>query len=181
MNPSLIFGLGGFVYFQLSRTSYTDTKNLYKDLKLSCRLPSWVFPLVWNIVYALIIVSGYFAFLESNIYDIYLIVLFFVNIMLNKTWSVLFWDMQKPFLALLSIVPMFLTALVYFVLVAVLHNWMAFGFYALYILWLPVAFFLNFDVVRHYNENSKQQNDEPVNKKIMSPAPKIARKIVLNL
>jgi tryptophan-rich sensory protein len=98
--------------------------------------------------------------------------------MLNKAWSVLFWDMQKPFLALLSIVVMFATALAYFVLVAILHNWYAFGFYALYIIWLPVAFFLNLDVVRHYNE---KQTDEPVNKKIMSPAPKIARKIVLNL
>lgn len=179
MNPALIFGLGGFVYFQLSRISYTDTKNLYKDLKLSCRLPSWIFPLVWNIVYALIVVSGYFAFLESNIYDIYLIVLFFVNIMLNKFWSVLFWDMQKPFLALLSIVVMFATALPYFVLVAILHNWYAFGFYTLYMVWLPVAFFLNLDVVRNYNE---KQTDEPINKKIMTtPAPKIARKIVLNL
>jgi tryptophan-rich sensory protein len=178
MNPSLVFGLGGFVYFQLSRTSYTDTKNLYKDLKVSCRLPSWVFPVVWNIIYPLIIVSGYFAFLESNKFDIYLIVLFFVNIMFNKFWSVLFWDMQKPLLALLSMIPMIGTAIVYFVLVAVLNNWYAFGFYAAYILWLPVACYLNWDVVRHYNE---KQTDEPVNKKIMSPAPKIARKIVLNL
>lgn len=180
MNPSLVFGLGGFVFFQLSTTSISETKDYYKDLKndLTCKIPSFVFPIVWNILYSLIVVSGYFTFSTSNQYDITLIVMFFVNIMLNKFWSVLFFDMRKPMLAFLCIIPLIGTAIVYLVLVGILQNWIAFGTYVPYVLWLFVAAILNFNL-RNYNS---KQSDEPVNKKIMTtPAPKIARKIVLNL
>jgi tryptophan-rich sensory protein len=156
MNPALVFGLGGFVYTQLSKTSILETREFYKDLKneLTCKIPSIAFPIVWNILYALIVVSGYFTFSTSNEYDIYLIVLYFVNIMLNKYWSVLFFDFKNPKAALFVAFLLLGTSIPYLVLVGILQNWIAFGTYVPYVLWLVVAFFLNFNL-RNYGVKEK--------------------------
>lgn len=175
MNPALVFGLGGFVYFPLSKVSIGESREYYKDLKndLTCKIPSEVFPIAWTILYALIVVSGYFVFLTSNEYDIYLIVLFFVNIMLNKYWSVLFFDLRKPWYAFLLMFPLIGTAIAYLVLVGILQNWKSFIPYCFYIAWLFVALMLNYNLI-----NYSEKPVLPIVGKKMSVPPRFGRGVV---
>jgi tryptophan-rich sensory protein len=149
MNPALLFGLGGFVFFPIAKTSIAETREYYnRDLKSTSGLPSIVFPIVWNILYSLIVVSGYFTFLNSNQYDIYLIVLFFVNIMLNKYWSVFFFDFKNTKAAFFIVFLLLGTSIPYLVLVGILQNWLSFGTYLPYVVWLCVALYLNYNLLK---------------------------------
>lgn len=149
MNPALLFGLGGFVFFPIAKTSIAESRDYYnKDLKSTSGLPSIVFPIAWTILYSLIVVSSYFTFLNSNQYDIYLAVLFFVNIMLNKYWSVFFFDFRNTKAAFFIVFLLLGTSIPYLVLVGILQNWLSFGTYFPYVLWLCFALYLNYNLLK---------------------------------
>ena len=148
MNPALIFGLGGFVYLSRSKLSITETQNYYEK-ELKGTWPVWIFPLFWNILEPLLVVSGYYTFETLNQYSVPFIVLFFINIILKDTWSIIFFDMKKPQWALLVAFLLIGTSLPILVLNGILQNWIAFWTYFPYCLWLIVAFFLNFSFRNH--------------------------------
>lgn len=67
--------------------------------------PGWVFPLVWTILYVLIVTSLYIFYRSVTMTGAYghtfdtITILFIVNIVLNKLWSPVFFRMHSPMIA----------------------------------------------------------------------------------
>lgn len=109
--------------------------------------PSYVFGIVWTLIYGLIIASAFIFFrnFEGTHYYTTIAILFLVNIWLNKWWSVVFFrrTVQGTRYALLIIIVLVLSGAVILVLLALEQAWVPFGLYAPYVLWLLYATYLN--------------------------------------
>ena len=97
--------------------------------------PSYVFGIVWPILYVLMMISAYLAY--KKIYEIFLIQLAF-----NAAWSWLFFRFQMPLISLIDIyllvaLNLYITALMY------RENKLAFILFIPYVLWISFASYLN--------------------------------------
>jgi len=181
-----------FVYSQISTMTggfNKRYKKLYKR-KQSDRCSYWpngsVFGIAWTIIYALIVVSflsftwnltpSHFSDFSTqfNLFDVTLL-LFIINIILNKIWSLVFMEGTKkainnvigkvtsskkppmyPFVfGILIILLLILTGVTICILLGIQHQWVAFGFFVPYNLWLCYALFLNYDVYIFVKANKK--------------------------
>ena len=69
----------------------------YESIKPRITPPNWVFPVVWNILFFLIGLSLYFAWINSKKKDRWKIDLVFgINLFLNVLWSFLFFGLRNP-------------------------------------------------------------------------------------
>lgn len=118
----------------------------------------WVFGVVWPILYALIVASHYTYWHDGShhttLYHVVL-VLFLVNLLLNKTWSPLFFRGRQPKAAMVVLVLTGLTAVALAVLTAIDGIWLSFGLLLPYIVWLAYATYLNQAFITGYEEASK--------------------------
>ena len=101
--------------------------------------PSYVFRIVWPILYVLMMISAYLAY--KKIYEIFLIQLAF-----NAAWSWLFFRFQMPLISLIDIyllvaLNLYITALMY------RENKLAFILFIPYVLWISFASYLNLFIV----------------------------------
>ena len=101
--------------------------------------PSYVFGIVWPILYVLMMISAYLA--HNKIYGIFLIQLAF-----NAAWSWLFFRFQMPLISLIDIyllvaLNLYITALMY------RENKLAFILFIPYVLWISFASYLNLFIV----------------------------------
>tara|TARA_B100000085_G_scaffold183748_1_gene167942 strand:+ start:113 stop:553 length:441 start_codon:yes stop_codon:yes gene_type:complete len=101
--------------------------------------PSYVFGIVWPILYVLMMISAYLAY--KRIYRIFLIQLAF-----NAAWSWLFFRFQMPLISLIDIylliaLNLYITALMY------RENKLAFILFIPYVLWISFASYLNLFIV----------------------------------
>ena len=101
--------------------------------------PSYVFGIVWPILYVLMMISAYLAY--KRIYGIFLIQLAF-----NAAWSWLFFRFQMPLISLIDIylliaLNLYITALMY------RENKLAFILFTPYVLWISFASYLNLFIV----------------------------------
>ena len=101
--------------------------------------PSYVFGIVWPILYVLMMISAYLAY--NKIYGIFLIQLVF-----NAAWSWLFFRFQMPLISLIDIylliaLNLYITALMY------RENKLAFILFIPYVLWISFASYLNLFIV----------------------------------
>ena len=88
-----------------STSAGTDSWYLLLD-KSELNPPSYVFGIVWPILYILMMVSAFLAY--KRIFLIFIIQLFF-----NAAWSWLFFRFQMPLIALLDIYLLILICLLY--------------------------------------------------------------------
>ncbi len=101
--------------------------------------PSYVFGIVWPILYVLMMISAYLAY--NKIYGIFLIQLAF-----NAGWSWLFFRFQMPLISLIDIylliaLNLYIAALMY------RENKLAFILFIPYVLWISFASYLNLFIV----------------------------------
>ena len=101
--------------------------------------PSYVFGIVWPILYVLMTISAYLAY--KKIYRIFLIQLAF-----NAAWSWLFFRFQMPLISLIDIylliaLNLYITALMY------RENKLAFILFIPYVIWISFASYLNLFIV----------------------------------
>jgi benzodiazapine receptor len=101
--------------------------------------PSYVFGIVWPILYVLMMISAYLAY--KKIYGVFLIQLSF-----NAGWSWLFFRFQMPLISLIDIylliaLNLYITALMY------RENKLAFILFIPYVLWISFASYLNLFIV----------------------------------
>ena len=101
--------------------------------------PSYVFGIVWPILYVLMMISAYLAY--KKIYGIFLIQLVF-----NAAWSWLFFRFQMPLISLIDIyllvaLNLYISALMY------RENKLAFILFIPYVLWISFASYLNLFIV----------------------------------
>ena len=78
-------------------TSPATGSQWYLDNKPSITPPNYIFPIVWNILFFLIALSLYFAWIKSNNKQKgELVGVFGINLMLNVLWSFLFFTLKRP-------------------------------------------------------------------------------------
>ncbi len=101
--------------------------------------PSYIFGIVWPILYVLMMISAYLAY--KKVYGIFIIQLVF-----NAAWSWFFFRFQMPLISLIDIylliaLNLYITTLMY------KENKLAFILFIPYVLWISFASYLNLFIV----------------------------------
>ena len=121
-----------------STTAGTDSWYLLLN-KSMLNPPSYVFGIVWPILYVLMIVSAFLA--HRKIFSIFIIQLFF-----NAAWSWLFFRFQMPLIALLDIY-LLIAINIYILNLMYKENKLAFFLFIPYVIWISFASYLNLFIV----------------------------------
>ena len=121
-----------------STTAGTDSWYLSLN-KSELNPPSYVFGIVWPILYILMIVSAYLAY--QKVFLFFIIQLFF-----NATWSWLFFRFQMPLLALLDIY-LLIALNIYILNLMYKENKLSFFLFIPYVFWISFASYLNLFIV----------------------------------
>jgi benzodiazapine receptor len=116
------------------------TDSWYLSLvKSELNPPSYVFGIVWPILYILIMVSAFLA--HKKIFSIFITQLFF-----NAAWSWLFFRFQMPLIALLDIY-LLIAINIYILNLMYKENKIAFFLFIPYVVWISFASYLNLFIV----------------------------------
>ncbi len=116
----------------------------YESVRPSITPPSYVFPVVWNILFALLAISLFAAWSNANLRQrTSVLALYVTNLVLNVLWSAFFFGMQSPLLAFIDLIVLWLSiAGIFF------YTWKISKAAALavvpYLLWVTFAGVLNF-------------------------------------
>lgn len=120
----------------------------YKNLiKPSFNPPSWVFGPVWTLLYVMMGVSAYLIWLKRNDNPLVTtaLTIFFIHLIFNTTWSIIFFGMQNPALAFLNII-ILLVFIIVLVFVFFKIDKTASYLLVLYLLWVSFATILNYSI-----------------------------------
>ena len=101
--------------------------------------PSYVFGIVWPILYILMMVSAFLAY--KKVFLFFIIQLFF-----NATWSWLFFRFQMPLIALLDIY-LLIALNIYILNLMYKENKLSFFLFIPYVVWISFASYLNLFIV----------------------------------
>ena len=121
-----------------STSAGTDSWYLLLD-KSELNPPSYIFGIVWPILYILMMVSAYLA--HKKIFSIFITQLFF-----NAVWSWLFFRFQMPLIALLDIY-LLIAINIYILNLMYKENKLAFFLFIPYVIWISFASYLNLFIV----------------------------------
>ena len=106
--------------------------------------PSWIFAPVWSTLYLMMTVAIW-LFWHSKNRNMNTIYIYFIHIVFNTTWSIVFFGFHKIFYALLV-----LTALIFLIIILILRfkrvNMVSFYLMIPYLLWCCYALILNFNL-----------------------------------
>ncbi len=108
--------------------------------------PGIVFAIVWPVLYLLMGISAGMIWNMRSIYTWLTIFLFFVQLGLNLLWSVTFFGMQAPVVALVVLTLLFVAVLMYMAIAYMQRHLVAY-LNIPYLLWLLFALYLNGFVV----------------------------------
>lgn len=138
--PIICCLLVGFVASKLQADSLA---NWYPTLdKSPLNPPNYVFPIVWTSLYVLMGISVGLILNKKNIEHSNLICLFIIQLALNFMWSLIFFNFQNPFLALLELLLLILVVILYIVQSLDKQSFASILFLP-YLIWLLFAAYLN--------------------------------------
>ena len=107
--------------------------------------PSWIFAPVWTILYLMMTIAIW-NFWHSKDRDMNTVYIYFIHLIFNTTWSIIFFIFHKMFLALIV-----LLLLISLIIVLMLRfrrvNMISFYMMIPYLLWCCFALFLNFNLI----------------------------------
>ncbi|MCU0642423.1 MAG: tryptophan-rich sensory protein [archaeon] len=123
---------------------FTDTGEWYESVKPSITPPGFVFPIVWTILFILISIALYLAYVSSRGAEKRAVVIMFgLNIVLNALWSYLFFGLHNPIAAFIELVVLWIN-----ILIITLISWRVnrtAGYLLLpYLIWVSFAGILNY-------------------------------------
>ena len=121
-----------------STSASTDSWYLLLN-KSELNPPSYVFGIVWPILYILMMASAFLA--HKKIFSIFIVQLFF-----NAAWSWLFFRFQMPLIALLDIY-LLIAINIYILNLMYKENKVAFFLFIPYVVWISFASYLNLFIV----------------------------------
>ena len=121
-----------------STSAGTDSWYLLLN-KSELNPPSYVFGIVWPILYILMMVSAFLA--HKKIFSI-----FIIQLILNAAWSWLFFRFQMPLIALLDIY-LLIVINIYILNLMYKENKLAFFLFIPYVIWISFASYLNLFIV----------------------------------
>jgi len=144
-----------FIYWQLYTPTNDDTKWYSKSRKdITGAPPNWLFGIVWFILYGLISASA-ILFFDENDNFVWIFVVFFANIVLNKTWTLVFFRQKQTLTALIIAITMIATEISVLIGFGLENAWLSFGLYIPYLTWTIYALYLN---IRMHQIHGKQKN-----------------------
>jgi len=134
-------------------------------------LPQWAYGAVWFVLFGLNAAAGYTYWLCGRAAEstfIATLVLYGVNILLNKAWTGIFFGAMAPYWALADNVLILLTAIAVWALFGVGGVWLSFGLFTPYVLWLFVANYLNWRFIRELRD-IRAQGRAPPQRRLAKP------------
>lgn len=136
----LVGGIGG---------AATDIGPWYYQLqKPSWQPPDWLFGPAWTTIYILTSIAGVKAWRRANeVQRRYFLGALLLNLALNLLWSLIFFASQRPDIALLEVVPLWLSILLMMILVrgySPVSTWLMLPYFA----WVTFATYLNWTIVQ---------------------------------
>ncbi|MFM8465402.1 MAG: TspO/MBR family protein [Burkholderiaceae bacterium] len=136
----LVGGLGGAAtdigpwYFQLQKPSWQP--------------PDWLFGPAWTTIYVLTSIAGVKAWRRADeVQRRYFMGALLLNLVLNLLWSLIFFTSQRPDIALLEVIPLWLSILLMVLLVrgySPRSAWLMMP----YLCWVTFAAYLNWTIVK---------------------------------
>lgn len=109
--------------------------------------PNWIFGPVWTILYILIGISAFLIWREGikkeNIKKALSVFLF--QLLLNSLWSILFFGLHNPALAMIDIIVLWLSILCTILCFREISRFSAYLLYP-YIIWVSFASYLNLSI-----------------------------------
>ena len=112
--------------------------------KPSFNPPSWIFAPVWTTLYLMMTIAIWF-FWHSKNKDMNTIYIYFIHIVFNTTWSIVFFALHKIFYAFLVLI-----VLICLIIILILRfkrvNMLSFYLMIPYLLWCCYALILNFNL-----------------------------------
>jgi benzodiazapine receptor len=145
----IIAALAAVVVAALGAT-LTDLGPWYQSLKQPAwRLPDPAFGVIWTVIFMLAAISGVFAWRDTpDIKRRQMIVgLFAFNGFLNILWSLMFFKLRRPDLAMVEVGALWLS-LAILIVVTSRDSKRASGLLIPYLIWISIAALLNYEVVR---------------------------------
>jgi len=86
-------------------TSGNANTSWYQKIKPAITPPNYVFPIVWNILFFLIALSLYFAWINSKKKQKKIVAFVFgINLLLNVFWSFLFFYLKRPIFSFVELI-----------------------------------------------------------------------------
>ncbi len=120
----------------------------YALVKPSWQPPDWLFGPAWTTIYVLTATAGVRAWRRGNDRERrYFAGALALNLVLNVLWSVIFFTLQRPDLALLEVVPLWLSIALLMLLVR-RYSPLSSLLMLPYLLWVAFAAYLNWTIVR---------------------------------
>ena len=107
--------------------------------------PSYLFPIVWNILYLLIGIS-YYIYRKNNNDNSLTIKLYYIQLILNYLWSIIFFTLKLRTLAVIWIIVLAITV-IYLMIRFCKEERTSFYLFIPYILWVLFATYLNIGIV----------------------------------
>ena len=131
--------VGGLVSINLKEPWYSEL------IKSNYNTPDWIFAPVWTTLYLMMTLAMWFFWHTKN-RDINTVYIYFIHIIFNTTWSIVFFGLHQIFLAL--VVLMILILLIIVLIVRFKRvNFVSYYLMIPYLLWCCYALFLNFNLL----------------------------------
>ena len=107
--------------------------------------PSYLFPIVWSILY-LLIGTSYYIYRKNNNDNHLTIKLYYIQLILNYLWSIIFFTLKLRTLAVIWIIVLAITV-IYLMIRFYKEERTSFYLFIPYILWILFATYLNIGIV----------------------------------
>jgi len=131
--------IGGLVTITLKEPWYSGL------LKSNYNPPDWIFAPVWTTLYIMMTLAIWF-FWNSKKRDVNTIYIYFIHIVFNATWSIVFFGLHQIFFALVVLV-----ILIILIIILIIRfkrvNFVSYYLMIPYLLWCLYALFLNYNLM----------------------------------
>ena len=114
--------------------------------KPSFNPPNWIFAPVWNILYILMGIALFLVIRSVNKYRKKAIYIFFAQLVINITWSLVFFSLESPLWAFVTIIVLWILIWInisYFYKVSKAAGWLLVP----YLFWVSFAAVLNYAIL----------------------------------
>ena len=142
----LFYVVGTFLFGVIGALLGGATSQIYSTLnKPPLSPPGIVFPIVWSILYLLMGIGAYFLSNERKVEISKLLKIYWIQLILNALWPLVFWRLQAFWLAAVIIIAI-LFLVVWLTLEAFKINKLSSYMFIPYIVWLLFALYLNIGI-----------------------------------
>ena len=130
--------IGGFTTSQFKEPWYSSlTLSPYNP-------PSWVFGPVWTTLYVFMSLAIWKVW--TKFYETKILIIYFIHILFNASWSVVFFGFHEILLSLINLI-IILAMIIYLTIIFKSRDNLSFLLMVPYLLWSSYALFLNASIL----------------------------------